>query len=401
MGFYRLLPTAHIVYDQKGASVIDTLTFQKINYSYDDSILLKELLENESDDLGNLEKEKRLLLEHLMSEGYCYYYDKPAFNDIHKDKNAVEIRGLMEEIPHFSEIFFEIGANGNKEESDIKEYICGCHACKEWPHKNRINNKTIDFDSIISRIVKLWVDKLVLTGSNPLAHSKMIANYVDKIRKYREDLCIEIISPIIPIEREMLEYLSSQNVNLGIVVKDSDLIEGNLVEKFCLQIKQAGINQDIYYNGENLNNDLFDKLISLGIAVNVNRNMLNDKKTYKNRIEEGNKDYWTNQSFHHCLKNKMAITKEGFVRPCPMINDDLWDLGKQTVDQLFQEQKLDDYWRLTKREIQGCSDCRNRYFCTDCALAELMVKDGILKHEVLCRNDDANNTILSDGRVEC
>ena len=338
MGYYKLLPTAQIIYDQTGASVVDMLTFEKTNYTYDDSIVLKRLLECESKEYELLEEKEKELIANLMSAGYCYYYKGLAYNDIHRDKKAVEVRGLMEEIPHFTEIFFEV--------SDAAEPVAGigglenhrgCYACKAWPHRNGIRKK-YDFENAVSRIAKLWVDKLVLTGDNPLARTERLKELVTCIRKYMEPIPVEVITPAMRQEPEILSFLKEYNVSVR----------------------------------------LYDGSASL------------EDNSYENRINRSNPEYWSNQTFHHCLKNKLAITTDGFVRPCPMIDDDLLDLEKDPIDRLFQEQTLDKYWRLTKREIEGCAKCRNRYFCKDCALTELAVKSGILKHEAFCEGKPEN-----------
>lgn len=332
MGYYKLLPTAQIIYDKMGASVVDMLTFEKINYSYDESIVLKRLLECESKDFELLEEKEKDLIANLMAAGYCYYYKGLAYNDIHRDKKAVEVRGLMEEIPHFTEIFLEVNDVAEPTESTGgPENHRGCYACKAWPHRSGIRKK-YDFENAISRIAKLWVDKLVLTGENPFARKERLKEMVTCIRKYMEPIPIEVITPVMNPEAEILSFLENKNVSVRLYADNASL----------------------------------------------------EDNSYANRINRRNPDYWNNQTFHHCLKNKLAITADGFVRPCPMIDDDLLDLEKDPIDRLFQEQRLDKYWRLTKREVEGCSKCRNRYFCKDCALTELAVKNGILKHEVFC-----------------
>lgn len=52
----------------------------------------------------------------------------------------------------------------------------------------------------------------------------------------------------------------------------------------------------------------------------------------KNRIST---NYERNQKYHWCLNGKLAVTCEGYVKPCPMIHDVLLDLKSDSFNTLF------------------------------------------------------------------
>ena len=70
---------------------------------------------------------------------------------------------------------------------------------------------------------------------------------------------------------------------------------------------------------------------------------------------------------HNCLKGKVAVSPDGFLLPCPAMEEQpLGDLRGETVQSCFAEHRLDPYWQLTKDRIVPCGDCEFRYACLDC-----------------------------------
>ncbi len=77
------------------------------------------------------------------------------------------------------------------------------------------------------------------------------------------------------------------------------------------------------------------------------------------------KKFFTEAHFHHtCFYRKVVFSSTGSVHPCIM---------SRYVEKVFNEIKdehpfkvFDEWWNLTKDDIDGCKDCALRYACFDC-----------------------------------
>jgi radical SAM protein with 4Fe4S-binding SPASM domain len=75
--------------------------------------------------------------------------------------------------------------------------------------------------------------------------------------------------------------------------------------------------------------------------------------------------YFFNLRQNSCWGRKIAITKDGMVRPC--IHSNI-SIGKLSAYQNFQKliEKVEKYWQITKDKVETCRDCEFRYICFDC-----------------------------------
>ena len=89
-----------------------------------------------------------------------------------------------------------------------------------------------------------------------------------------------------------------------------------------------------------------------------------------------------------CLSGKIAITADGFFRPCHMFrNVALGNIRDHQIDDILRSGKLDYYWRLSKRKFETCKACELRYLCEDCPVVEHDIEARGLGPNLYCDYD--------------
>ncbi|MCR5719804.1 MAG: hypothetical protein K6F84_04485 [Lachnospiraceae bacterium] len=385
MAFYRLLPSAQILYDDSGATIIDMFSFSRSNYTLEEAKRLKHILNDDISD-AELDEQDNIMLSELFNAGYCYRYEKNIHNDLFQGKKNPEIRGLNEEIPVFSHVFFEVGYDPNL---GTNNNLYGCKLSGNWNYDHVDQEVHLDIEKTVERISKLFIDKVVLSGGSPLSKNNnaiMTLEYIELIKKYcMGKVKIEVIAPISTISEEILDYMKKEKAVINFTIDSVEKIESAMAF-----IKEHG---DVCMR--------FTSLVSLPYyfedmchEINVELERINGNLTnricendYSERMKRETVNYWDNHRFNSCLKNKMAISLDGKLRPCPMIEESIADLRRETIDAAFQEQRLDKYWRFTKDLIPMCSKCRNRFICEDCAFLEHMVFSHGIDGSIMCNRE--------------
>lgn len=75
--------------------------------------------------------------------------------------------------------------------------------------------------------------------------------------------------------------------------------------------------------------------------------------------------YSFNKEYNSCWGQKLAVTKDGKMRPCIYSTIELGDLKTDPVGPVIQKLS-EEYWKITKDKIEKCKDCELRYACFDC-----------------------------------
>lgn len=82
-----------------------------------------------------------------------------------------------------------------------------------------------------------------------------------------------------------------------------------------------------------------------------------------NKIDESY--YRFNKEYNSCWGRKIAITRDGNIRPC--IYSDIKIKNIMEVKHLEEIlEKMKKYWYITKDKVDKCKDCELRYVCFDC-----------------------------------
>ena len=75
-------------------------------------------------------------------------------------------------------------------------------------------------------------------------------------------------------------------------------------------------------------------------------------------------EYNINKIYNSCWGRKIAITRDGMIRPCIYSEIVIGDMLKEDIDAIIQ--KANEYWNITKDKVEICKDCEFRYLCFDC-----------------------------------
>lgn len=78
--------------------------------------------------------------------------------------------------------------------------------------------------------------------------------------------------------------------------------------------------------------------------------------SYDKRKKIVNNEFRRNEKYNTCLYGVIAITKEGFIKPCPLISELVDEDNNTDLDSIFQNNKIDKYWRFTKENLKKCSN---------------------------------------------
>jgi len=74
--------------------------------------------------------------------------------------------------------------------------------------------------------------------------------------------------------------------------------------------------------------------------------------------------YLFNKMYNSCWGRKVAVTKDGKVRPCIHSSITSGDIEADDIDKILE--KMKEYWIITKDKVEKCKDCELRYACFDC-----------------------------------
>ncbi len=74
--------------------------------------------------------------------------------------------------------------------------------------------------------------------------------------------------------------------------------------------------------------------------------------------------YRFNKKHNSCWGKKVAITRDGKVRPCIYSTIVVGDIDKDDIDDIME--KMKEYWDITKDKVEKCRDCELRFVCFDC-----------------------------------
>ena len=350
MGYFTLLPIAKLEYDMNEASIVNLLDFKRINYNKEKRDILLSILNTEIGDLQECDDEKKNIILELMDNGLAYLYNKSVANYEHKARRDVEIRGLCEEVPHFSKIYFEITnkCDRNCKFCNMEELIEGaCNSCAKWRRDSTIHEEEFDYKKIMKRISQLWVEEIVISGGNPFENKKLLMDYIIEIRKYMPHINILIYINGDNLDDETVKFLSQNKVNLNFVFLESEYEIGEETSGIALSNKDKTKIKECIGSGIKCSYTLLGEKVyevevdgEYNIVVRQKGKESNSKK-FVNRKERINPNYMQNQRYNSCLNNKLAITLDGLVRPCPMISDTLLDLKEEKFDRLFQDTLVD------------------------------------------------------------
>lgn len=100
--------------------------------------------------------------------------------------------------------------------------------------------------------------------------------------------------------------------------------------------------------------------------------------------------YAFNKYFNSCWGRKIAVTKDGKIRPCIFSQIIIGDLSNDNIGEIVEKAK--EYWIFTKDKVERCKDCELRYACFDCRVIASEKDGNLLAVNPLCAYDPYKGT---------
>ncbi|MBE3140298.1 MAG: hypothetical protein IMZ53_06915, partial [Thermoplasmata archaeon] len=100
----------------------------------------------------------------------------------------------------------------------------------------------------------------------------------------------------------------------------------------------------------------------------------------ENRIDE--QQYKFNMEYNSCWGKKLAITKDGKIRPCIYSEIEIGDIKDGNIGNSIERAK--EYWQITKDKVNTCKICELRYACFDCREIALKMTRNIFACNPFC-----------------
>jgi uncharacterized protein len=196
-----------------------------------------------------------------------------------------------------------------------------------------------------------------------------IPDFMDSLKE--AELVIEVGQGtwIPPIDIELKRHTPTPDTLIILELEEG--VDTGLIRSFLSAIPvKIGT---IYYYGED---DGFAGDLFQGIPV-TRREKNHDLCRRVSRIS-GDFDtvepafYAFNKEYNGCWGKKLAITRDGKVRPCIYSTMELGDITSDNSAKIWEA--TDSYRRMTKEKIEKCSACELKFACFDCR--EIARKEG-------------------------
>ncbi|MBW2040240.1 MAG: radical SAM protein [Deltaproteobacteria bacterium] len=98
--------------------------------------------------------------------------------------------------------------------------------------------------------------------------------------------------------------------------------------------------------------------------------------------------FYFNKRFNSCWGGKLAITAAGEVIPCIFARDlVIGNVLEKGLEDILQDNRLKEFWGLTKEQVEVCQDCEYRYACHDCRPLAYTQKGGLYAKPPRCLYD--------------
>lgn len=165
--------------------------------------------------------------------------------------------------------------------------------------------------------------------------------------------------PYLDIEK-IIPEMETFSVEQVFTLEIEDDVDIGLIKSVFNSITPAEI---IYYGNQKID-DLFPAIPISYKKKNFNicLSLAKVKRDF-NKISED--DYILNMKQNSCWGRKVAITKDGKIRPCIYSDIIIGELCEELSVHLLIE-KAREYWQITKDMVEKCKDCELRYVCFDC-----------------------------------
>lgn len=389
MQYLQLLPNAEFSYFGENGCVFHLLNQKRFPCDKKIAALLEELLKGKPYVESECEEGFKQYLSQLMQEGMLYLYPAPVYHEAFCSKSKMEIRGLFEEPPQMNQIYIQgaVKCNYNckyckiNQEQTIINY--GCRSCIQWGDvhtSDTISDRIED----IKRLLRLRHSKITISGGNPFLDWQETKRVLNAILQTDSSTEIHIIHNGSMLSDEILCYLKEYNIHIEVMVfgydKNSYLKvteSENAYQDLKALLKQFQALHIVYELipiGSSSELEMIEEYIMNRynvptqhmVEINETEEKLRTSMSYPERKKLPLDGFFDEKRYNRCLYGKLALTMEGRIQPCPMLNEELVHLKVQGLEYIFQGQLIDKYWRMTRSSFHACGQCPYQWLCTDC-----------------------------------
>lgn len=313
---------------------------------------------------------------------------------------ALEARGLLNDhstpvtelhiLPGIQYVWLELTGNCN----------CRCLHCYGTfglPSSGKIRSElTLDeWKNVVDTIVKAGCKAVQLIGGEPLLHPQF-----NIILKYVSDSGIEkidIFTNAYSLTEETADLISEVKASVrislyGYNAETHDAITQHpgsfaKLDKSIDMLTARNVPIDIAVVIMRENQDILPQIKDYIRAKGLSFNGFDTVRPVKHSIQESHSvtredvnavrimhtpkfrtsvySFSRNRQWNSCWYGKFAITAHGDVIPCIFARD-LPCGNIRNDDFTVIRERLLNYWRITKDDVEVCKDCEYRYVCDDC-----------------------------------
>lgn len=76
--------------------------------------------------------------------------------------------------------------------------------------------------------------------------------------------------------------------------------------------------------------------------------------------------FYRHQHWNSCWAGKIAISPNGGIMPCIFAREHIVSNVEKGLEETVNSKNLQNLWKITKDQVEGCQDCEYRYACYDC-----------------------------------
>lgn len=265
------------------------------------------------------------------------------------------------------------------------------------PRDSSEDKKTYKFHQFIM-IVKGPVNAAIINLlSGDVYH--VSKDYLEKFEEKRFDLIPDFIdffkgeNAFIYVDEDrwipLQDYKSiSQNKTKSFILEMEDGADIDGIMKLFSELPHVNI-QSIHYYGEQV-----PELDSLAC------NVLKKEKDFsacqkrctvnKNFKKIGETFYQKNMNYNSCWGGKLAVLKDGTVKPCIHSEIGIGNLYHSDLSEILL--KVSEYQEITKDKVEKCKDCELRYTCFDCRELSYRQSGSLLSSNPFCIYDPYSGT---------
>jgi SPASM domain peptide maturase of grasp-with-spasm system len=70
--------------------------------------------------------------------------------------------------------------------------------------------------------------------------------------------------------------------------------------------------------------------------------------------------------FNSCLNKKISVDRSGLIKNCPSMRKSFGHITTTKLKDVLKEDSFRKIWKISKDQVEVCSDCELRYVCQDC-----------------------------------